>query len=739
MIGGFLSLEDTTKARDKDLVDKKEKNIEVEINGKVISFSTGKLAKQTNSSVLVRCGSSGVLVTTVMSEQADKNSDFFPLVVDVEERMYAVGKIPGGFYKREGRASDKAILLGRLTDRPLRPLFDKNLRNAVQVVATILSADQKNPYDILVLNGASMALMISDIPFEEPIGAVRVGFVNDNFIINPTYEQLDNSLIDVVVAGTEDAILMVEAGCNEANEEVILKAIEIAQPEIRKLVKVQKDFREIVGLEKKEGIKFVLNEEVKKRVHELAYNPISEKLKNIEIAVENQKIDEILENSKKGYFQDEVKTITENVMNILFEEYPEDLESILYSLKELERTLVREFIFNKSIRPDGRKPDEIRKINCEVGLFPDTTHGTGLFTRGKTQALTILALGSMKEAQKIEGIDNEEFKRFMHHYNFPAYSTGEIGAFKGPRRREIGHGALAERALKPMIPDKESFPYVLRLVSEIMESNGSTSMASVCGSTLALMDAGVPIANPVSGIAMGLIKDERDSNKFVVLSDIQGIEDFYGDMDFKVAGTEKGITAMQMDIKVKGISIDIIRKAIFQAKAGRELILKKMLETIPRYRETLAPIVPKITTFKIPKEKIGELIGPGGKNIKAIKEEFNLEKIEIYDEDDEGVVEIVASDMNTALLARKKIEALLKGFDDLNVGDEFLGTVVGITKFGAFVNIAPGIDGLLHISKVSTKRIDKVEDFLKLNEKILVKIAFIDKKERKISLERASL
>lgn len=714
----------------------KEKSIQVEIGGKVISFSTGKLAKQANSSVLVRYGNSGVLVTAAMSENNERSSDFFPLVIDVEEKMYAAGKIPGGFFKREGKASDKAILTARLTDRPLRPLFDKNLRNEVQVVATVLSVDQINPYDILVMNGASMALTISDIPLEEPIGAVRIGKINDNYIINPNYEELEQSSIDIIIAGTETAILMVEAGANEVNEETIVEAIGIAHNEIKKLIKVQKDFQKIAGSKKQEGIKFKINEDVKNKVKELAYSLIEEKLDYIAEKSKSNDMVLILEDSKKGYFQDELKKIGEEVKDKLIEEYPDDAESIAYSVKDLERTLVRKMIIEKGIRPDGRKSDEIRKITCEVGLFPETTHGTGLFTRGKTQALTILALGSMKEAQKIDTIDSEEFKRFIHHYNFPAFSVGETGTNRGPKRRDIGHGALAERALKPMIPDKETFPYALRLVSEILESNGSTSMASVCGSTLALMDAGVPIINPVSGIAMGLIKDEESDN-FVVLSDIQGIEDFYGDMDFKVAGTKNGITALQMDIKIKGISVDIISKAIYNAQAGRLFILNKMLEAIPVYREKLSDSAPKITAFRIPKEKIGEIIGPGGKNIKALKEEFSLDGIELYDEDNEGVVEIISSDANNVFLARKKIEALIKGLDDITVGDEFLGTVVGITKFGAFVNIVPGVDGLLHISKITDKRIDRVEDFLKLNEKILVKVASIDKKERKISLERA--
>jgi len=713
-----------------------EDNIGVEIGGKTISFSTGKLAKQANGSVLVKCGSSGVLVTAVMSENADRNSDFFPLVVDVEERMYAAGKIPGGFFKREGKASDKAILLSRLTDRPLRPLFDKNFRNEVQIVATVLSVDQINPFDVLVINGASMALTISDIPFEEPIGAVRIGRINEEYIVNPSYDQIENSDIDIIIAGTENAILMVEAGCNEASEQVIIDAIEIAHEEIRKIIKIQKDFQKSVGLDKKQPILFEVNDEVKNKVTELASGPISEKLEEIVKYSESGQIDKILENSKKGYFQDELKKISQNITETISEEFSDSIPSIEYALKEIERKLVRKTIIEKNIRPDGRKPDEIRPISCEVGLFPETTHGTGLFTRGKSQALTILALGSMKESQRIDSIDNEEFKRFMHHYNFPAFSVGETGMSRGPKRREIGHGALAERAIKPMIPDKENFPYSLRLVSEILSSNGSTSMASVCGSTLALMDAGVPIVNPVSGIAMGLVKDE-ESEKYVVLSDIQGIEDFYGDMDFKVAGTEKGITALQMDIKIKGISVDVIKDAILQAKKGRMFILEKMIETIPHYRENLSSCAPKITTFRIPKDKIGEIIGPGGKNIKAIKEEFDLEEIELYDEDNEGVVQITSSNENNVLLARKKIEALVKGFDDINIGDEYLGTVVGITKFGAFVNLIPGIDGLLHISKISDQRVEKVEDFLKLNEKLMVKVLFIDKKDRKISLERA--
>ena len=713
------------------------KSCEVEINGKTISFSTGKLAKQANGSVLVEYGGIGILVTATMNENFQNDIDFFPLIVDVEERMYAAGKIPGGFFKREGKATDKAILISRLTDRPLRPVFDKNLRNEIQIVATVLSVDQINPYDILVMNGASCALYISDIPFDEPIGAVRIGNIDGNWITNPNYDEIKRGIIDIVVAGTENAILMVEAKGKEASEETVLEAIEKAIPEIKRIIQVQKEFRGKLNIARKDVVKFELKEEIAQKVYELAHDKIQEKLDKVfEFSSKDNK-EEFLDNSKRGFISEELDKIKEEIVEQLKENYPDDLISIELALKDLERELVRKMIIEKGIRPDGRKPDEIRKVTCEVGLFPDTTHGTGLFTRGRTQALTILALGSIKESQKLDSLESEEFKRFMHHYNFPPYSTGDTAPIRGPKRREIGHGALAEKALEPMIPDEEKFPYSLRLVSEILESNGSTSMASVCGSTLALMDAGVPILNPVSGIAMGLVKG--GDNKFVVLSDIQGIEDFYGDMDFKVAGTKNGITALQMDIKIKGIDVSILKKALYQAKEGRMFILSKILETIPEPRKNLSRIAPKITSFKIPKDKIGEIIGPGGKNIKSIKEEFNLDEIDITDSNGEGVISITCSDAQSIEMARKKIEAMLKSIDDINVGDEFFGTVVGITNYGAFVNIIPGLDGLLHISKVSNKRINRVEDVLKIGDKIIVRAISVDRRDRKISLERADI
>ncbi|HEY4695350.1 MAG TPA: polyribonucleotide nucleotidyltransferase [Candidatus Hydromicrobium sp.] len=713
-----------------------EKSYTLDIGGKKMIFSTGKIARLANS-VLVKFGGNGVLITAVMSQNPSGNIDFFPLVVDVEERMYAAGKIPGGFFKREGRASDKAILNSRLTDRPLRPLFNKNIRNEVQLIGTVISFDQINPYDISVINGASMVLYISDIPFEEPVGAVRIGKVGENWIINPDYSEIEESVIDIVVAGTEEAILMVEAGGKEVSEEIALEAIERAHSEIKKIVKFQKEFKEIAGKEKRKTINFELNKNVEKKVRELAEGRIQEILDDIVKYSGDDKKKALLDNTARGYFQDKVLIIKEETGKELESEFPEEKESIDVSFGDLERELVRKMILEKGIRPDGRKPDEIREISCEVGLFPETTHGIGLFTRGKTQVLTILALGSIREAQKIDSLGKEEFKRYIHHYNFPPFSTGETWPLRGPKRREIGHGALAEKALRPMIPDEDKFPYVLRLVSEALESNGSTSMASVCGSTLALMDAGVPILNPVSGIAMGLIKGEDD--KYIILKDIQGLEDFYGDMDFKVAGTKNGITALQMDMKIKGINLDIIKEALEKAREGRLFILDRMLEVIPEPRESLARCAPKITTFKVPKEKIGEIIGPGGKNIKSIKEEFDLEEIDISDYNGEGLVSITSSNDVNIEMAKKRIEGMLRNVEDIKVGEEFLGTVVGITSYGAFINLIPGVDGLLHISKVSNERIKDVNDYLKIGDKILVRVGNIDSRTKKIGLERTDI
>ncbi|MCJ7472886.1 MAG: polyribonucleotide nucleotidyltransferase [Actinobacteria bacterium] len=713
-----------------------ETKCEIDIGGKIMEFSTGKIAKQANS-VLVKYAGNGVLVTAVMSKKPVEHLDFFPMIVDVEERMYAAGKIPGGFFKREGRASTMAVLIARLTDRPLRPLFNKNMRNEVQIIATVLSVDQVNLYDISVVNGASMALYISDIPFDEPVGAIRIGKIEENWIVNPTYDELKESTIDLVVAGTENAILMVEAGGREASEEMVIEAIGRAHDEIKKIVDLQKQFKEKVGREKSKASFFEVNKDIQLRTREMAEEKIQAVLDTIEEYSSDPEKRTILDDTRQGFFQEKVSDIKDEIVKKLSEEFPEEKDSISVSFKETEKDLVRKMILEKGIRPDGRKTSEIRKISCEVGLFPETTHGMGLFTRGKTQALTILALGSIREAQRLDNLGGDEFKRYMHHYNFPPFSTGETWPLRGPKRRDIGHGTLAEKALKPMVPAEDDFPYALRLVSEIMESNGSTSMASVCGSTLALMDAGVPIKNPVSGIAMGLIKGEGEN--FEVLSDIQGIEDFYGDMDFKVAGTKNGITALQMDIKIKGIDLDILREALARAKEGRMYILEKMLETISESRPELSKAAPKITTFKIPKDKIGEIIGPGGKNIKGIKEEFSLDEIDISDHDGEGMVSITSTDMDAINGAKLKIESMLKSPEDIQVGEEFTGTVVGITSYGAFINLIPGTDGLLHISKVSSERVNKVEDYLKMGDKIKVRVGNIDPRSRKISLERADI
>jgi len=700
-----------------------------------MEFSTGKMANRANS-VLVKYAGNGVLVTAVMSREPSENLDFFPLTVDVEERMYAAGKIPGGFFRREGRASDKAILISRLTDRPLRPLFDRDIRNEVQIIATVLSVDKINLYDISVLNGASMSLYISDIPFEEPVGAVRMGNINGEWIVNPTYEELKKSILDIVVAGTDNAILMVEASGKEASEELVIEAIEKAHIEIKRIAELQKEFKKEVGKEKSEVFRFEVNEEVKKKTEVLTLDRMKKVLAEVEELSKDPGKSNIIQEDMGDFLKERTLQIKEDILEELLKEFPDERESINISFDIIEKELVRDMILKKGIRPDGRKTSEIRKISCEVGLFPETTHGTGLFTRGKTQALTILALGSIREVQRLDSLGGDEFKRYMHHYNFPPFSTGETWPLRGPKRREIGHGSLAEKALKPMIPDEEDFPYALRMVSEILSSNGSTSMASVCGSTLALMDAGVPLRSPVSGIAMGLIKEE---DKFEILTDIQGIEDSYGDMDFKVAGTSKGITALQMDIKIKGINLDIMKKALEKAREGRIFILNRMLETISEPRPSLSQAAPKITTFKIPKDKIGDIIGPGGKNIKGLKEEFDLDEIDVTDFNGEGMISITSPDDEAIKMARKKIENMIKSPEDIKVGEEFLGTVVGITSYGAFINLIPGTDGLLHISKVAKTRINSVEDYLKMGDRISVRVANIDPRSRKISLERTDI
>ena len=680
--------------------------VEVVIESRLIVFETGKLARQADGAVLVSSGGTNVLVTVVASKEVAEGKDFFPMTVDVEERMYAAGKIPGGFIKREGRPSEKSILTARLIDRPLRPLFKDSFRNELQIVATILSVDMVNPFDVLAVNGASAALCISDVPYDEPIGAVRLAKNDEGWIINPTFEEIENSRIDIVVSGTRDAIMMVESEAADASEDEIIEALELARNPINQMIDAQLKLKDMCGKPKREMVRRVIPDEVRQKVRQLTEGELRQALRVVEKSERERRIDEITE-----------KAVEDLASDLISEQDIKD------SIFEIQKNIVRENIIKEKVRVDGRKPDEIRQISCEVGLFP-RTHGSGLFTRGQTQVLTVLTLGAIGEEQVLDGLGVEESKRFIHHYNFPPFSTGETGAMRGPKRREIGHGALVERALLNMIPPEDEFPYTLRLVSEVLESNGSTSMASVCGSTLALMDAGVEIKSPVAGIAMGLVKEDYD---YEILSDIQGIEDFCGDMDFKVAGTNHGITALQMDIKVKGMGLDIIRNALERAKAGRLYILDKMLEVIGKPRSSLSDYAPRVVTMVIPQDKIGEVIGPGGKTIKKIIEETGV-KIDI---EDDGRVFITSPDQNSAEKARQKIASMTQ---EIAIGQIYLGTVMNVTSFGAFVELQPGRDGLVHISKLSKNRISKVEDVVNVGDKILVRVADIDPRNR-INLE----
>lgn len=680
--------------------------VETVIESRIIVFETGKLARQADGAVLVSLEGTNVLVTVVAAKEVAEGMGFFPMTVDVEERMYAAGKIPGGFIKREGRPSEKSILTARLIDRPIRPLFKDSFRNELQIVATILSVDMINPFDVLAINGASAALCISDVQYDEPIGAVRLAKTDKGWIINPTFEEIDGSRIDIVIAGTRDAIMMVEAEAADASEDEIIEALELARKPINQLIDAQLQLKDMCGKTKREMVYYDISEEVREKVRHLTEGELRQALRIAEKSEREQRIEEITKKAVEALASDLISE--QDIKNSMF---------------EFQKEIVRENIIKEKVRVDGRKLDEIRQISCEVGLFP-RTHGSGLFTRGQTQVLTVLTLGAIGEEQVLDGLGVEESKRFIHHYNFPPFSTGETGAMRGPKRREIGHGALAERALVNVIPSEDEFPYTLRLVSEVLESNGSTSMASVCGSTLALMDAGVGIKSPVAGIAMGLVKEADD---YEVLSDIQGVEDFCGDMDFKVAGTSQGITALQMDIKVKGMGLEIIRHALERARTGRLYILDKMLEVIDKPRSSLSDYAPRIVTMVIPQDKIGEVIGPGGKNIKKIIEETGV-KIDI---EDDGRVFITSPDQKSAEKAGQKIASMTQ---EIEVGQIYLGTVMNVTSFGAFVELQPGRDGLVHISKLSKNRISKVEDVVNVGDKILVRVADIDPRNR-INLE----
>lgn len=686
------------------------------VGGRLLEFELGKICEQANGQVMVKYGESVVSVTVCASKEPREDIDFFPLSCDYEEKMYASGKIPGGFIRREGRPSEKAILSSRLMDRPLRPLFPKGYHNDVVVVATVMSVDLDCETDIMAMVGASVAIATSDIPWEGPIAAVRVGRVDGRFIINPTLEQREQSDINLTVAGTKDAIMMVEAGADEVSEEVMLDAIFFGHEEIKKLVEFIDEIVAEVGKPKKELVLKQIPEDIDAAVRAYATGRMQEAIHTFDKLERLDNMDAVEVETKKHFAE-------------IYPDNEKDIAAVLYNIT---KESVRNMILDEGIRPDNRKTTEIRPVWCDTGLLP-RVHGSGLFTRGQTQVMSTCTLAPSSEAQMIDGITEQTEKRYMHHYNFPGYCTGEAKSPRSPGRREIGHGALAERALLPVIPPVEEFPYALRVVSDVLSSNGSSSMGSTCGSTLALMDAGVPIKRPVSGIAMGLISrtEEDGSQKIAVLSDIQGMEDFLGDMDFKVTGTEVGVTAIQMDIKIHGLSREILEKALAQAKEGRAHILDVMLEEIPEPRKEMSKYAPRSINMMIDPDKIRIVIGPGGKTINRIIDETGV-KIDIA-EDASGLISIYSSDMAGAEAAKREIELLTK---DAEVGQTYEGKVTKIMSFGAFIEILPGKEGLLHISKMADHRVEKVEDVMNVGDEVKVRVYEIDKQNR-INLERA--
>ena len=681
-------------------------SFEMELGGRKLVIENGKMAKQANGAVLVRYGDTVVLVTATASDEPREGVDFFPLTVDYEEKMYSVGKIPGGFIKREGRPGESAILCSRLIDRPIRPLFPEGFRNDVQIVATVLSVEQDNAPEIAGMIGASCALCVSDIPFNGPVAAVRVGRVDGEFVINPTIEQREKSDLNLTIAGSQDAVMMVEAGANELPEEVILESILFGHEEIKKIVEFQKQIVSACGKEKKEVKLFQVPEELTNAICEYA----------------QEKLDAATRNPDKLQRDENISAIKAETLEHFLEADPENadlVKQVPYVLHKVEKDIVRHMITHEKIRPDGRALEEVRPVSCEVGLLP-RTHGSGLFTRGQTQILTITTLGPLSDNQLIDNLGTEQAKYYIHQYNFPGYSVGEARPVRGPGRREIGHGALAERALVPVIPSIEEFPYTIRMVSEVLESNGSSSMGSVCGSTISLMNAGVPIKRPVSGVAMGLVKD---GDHYTILTDIQGMEDALGDMDFKVAGTTEGVTAIQMDIKIAGITREILQAALQQANRGRSFILGKMLEVIDKPAEELSPYAPRVKTIHIKVDKIRDVIGPGGKTIKKIIEETGVQ----IDIQEDGTVFIVSPDMDSSAKAEKIILDLVR---EVEVGEVYTGKVTRIMNFGAFVELLPGKEGLCHISQLAKQRVEKVEDVVNVGDQLQVKVVEIDKQGR---------
>ncbi|MGP1366410.1 MAG: polyribonucleotide nucleotidyltransferase [Schwartzia sp. (in: firmicutes)] len=679
------------------------RSFEMEVGGRPLVIENGKMAKQANGAVLVRYGDTVVLVAVTASTEPREGVDFFPLTVDYEEKMYAVGKVPGGFIKREGRPSNDAILCARLIDRPIRPLFPKGFRNDIQVIATVLSVEQDNPPDIAAMIGASCALSVSDIPFGGPIAGVRVGRVDGKFVINPTVEQREKSDLNLTIAGSHDAVMMVEAGANELPEDVILESILFGHKEIKRIVEFQRKIVDACGKKKRDVRLFQTSPEMEAAIRDYA----------------GARLDAAVRDSDKLRRDEHIAAVNADTMAHFLETYPAAAKEIAAVLHDVEKDIVRRMITHEKIRPDGRGLDEVRPVSCEVGLLP-RTHGSGLFTRGQTQILTVTTLGSLGDAQVIDGLGVEKSKRYIHQYNFPGYSVGEARPARGPGRREIGHGALAERALLPVIPSEDEFPYMFRLVSEVLESNGSSSMGSVCGSTLSLMNAGVPIRRPVSGVAMGLVKD---GDQYTILTDIQGMEDALGDMDFKVAGTERGITAIQMDIKIAGITREILASALEQAKRGRTFIMGKMMECISEPAPDLSPYAPRVTTMHINVDKIRNVIGPGGKMIKKIVDDTNTQ----IDIEEDGTILISAVNVEDAKKAVAIIEELVR---DVEVGAVYKGKVTRIMAFGAFVEVLPGKEGLCHISQLAKRRVEKVEDVVQIGDTLDVKVTEIDRQGR---------
>jgi len=686
------------------------------VGGRLLQAEIGKVCEMANGQVMMRYGDTVVNVTAVCSKEPRQDIDFFPLSCDYEEKMYAAGKIPGGFIKREGRPGEKAILNSRLMDRPLRPLFPKGFYNDVQVVATVMSVDPDCPPEVAAMIGSSIALSISDIPWEGPTGSVVIGRVDDRFIVNPTKAEREVSEMHMTVSGTKNAIMMVEAGANEVPEDIVLDAIMYAHEEIKKIVAWIDEIVAEVGKPKREVNLYKAPADIDEAVREYATAKMREAILTYDKQERLDNMDAVEREAKEHFAE-------------IYPENAKDVDSVLYNITKEQ---VRKMILDDGVRPDNRKRTEIRPIWCETGVLP-RAHGTGLFKRGQTQVLSVATLGPMGDAQTIDGIGDEVEKRYMHHYNFPPYSVGEARPMRSPGRREIGHGALAERALLPVLPSVEDFPYAIRVVSEVLSSNGSTSQASVCGSCLALMDAGVPIKAPVAGIAMGLVErvEEDGTSKMAILSDIQGMEDFLGDMDFKVAGTAQGVTAIQMDIKVHGLSREVLEQALAQAREGRLFIMQQMLDELPAPRQELSPYAPRIISLQIDPDKIRTVIGPGGKTINKIIADTGV-KIDI---NDEGLVYIASPDMDSADAAVKAIELLVK---EVEVGETYTGKVTRLMNFGAFVEVLPGKEGLLHISKICKERVEKVEDVLREGDIVTVKVAEIDSQNR-INLTRKGL